>query len=230
MRTAAIIAAAGIGRRMESSSPKQYLKIGGRPIIYHTLSRFAEVSVDEVIISVEPERVNLFQANILDEYNFPKSWRVVEGGDMRQQSVSNALRAVPEDTDVVVIHDGVRPFVKLAQIEKAIEVARLRGACIVASPIKETVKKVGERGLIVETVDRTSLWGAQTPQAFRYGIIKNAMELAIEDGFVGTDEASLVERMGVEVEVVAGDSRNIKITTPGDIAIAEAILKEWKAN
>ncbi|MBT3182834.1 MAG: 2-C-methyl-D-erythritol 4-phosphate cytidylyltransferase [Deltaproteobacteria bacterium] len=227
MKTAAIIAAAGIGRRMGAGRPKQYLELAGRPIICHTLDRFVEACVDELVIVVEPGREGSFKAEILGDFGFPDGWLIVAGGDVRQRSVYNGLCATSE-VDVVMVHDGVRPFITKAQIELLAKTALDRGSCILASPIKETVKKVDAGGAIMETVDRSDLWGAQTPQAFRRSLLMSAMESAFKENFMGTDEASIVERLGEKVSVVEGDSRNVKITTPSDLIVAEAILEEWR--
>ncbi|MFH0799483.1 MAG: 2-C-methyl-D-erythritol 4-phosphate cytidylyltransferase [Pseudomonadota bacterium] len=229
MKIAAIIAAAGIGRRMGGGLPKQYLEIGGRPIICHTLDRFREAKgIGEVIVVVEPGREAAFREEILKAGGYPSTWRATAGGKLRQESVANGLALVPSDCDVVLVHDGVRPFVTAEHIERAALVAARDGACIIASPIRETVKRVGADGMIQETVDREHLWGAQTPQGFLTSILKDAVAAALRDGFVGTDEASLVERMGAKVTAIDGDARNIKITTPSDLAMAEGILKEWR--
>ncbi len=226
MKTAAIIAAAGIGKRMGAGKPKQYLELAGRPIICHTLDRFVEADIDEIVIVVEPDKEAEFKTEIVDQFGFPGDWLIVAGGDVRQRSVYNGLKATSE-VDVVMIHDGVRPFVTKSQIEQLAQAALDKGGCILASPIKETVKRVDAEGLIKETVDRSDLWGAQTPQAFKRSLLMKAMESAFKDDFMGTDEASIVERLGEKVSIVEGDSRNIKITTPSDLIVAEAILKDW---
>lgn len=214
---------------MGGNLPKQYLKIGERPIICHTLDRFCEAKiVNEVILVVEPGREESFRSEIVNAFGYPKNWRVTAGGRIRQESVANGLKLVSPDCDVVIVHDGVRPFVTAAEIERAAQVATTDGACIVAAPIKDTVKRVSSDGFIMETVDREHLWGAKTPQAFLRSVITEAYSSAMRDGFVGTDEASIVERIGIKVTLIEGDNRNIKITTPEDLVIAEAILKEWK--
>lgn len=226
MKVAAIIAAAGIGKRMGGVVPKQYLELAGKPVICHTLDCFREArTIDTVIIVVEPGRENSFRNDILKEYGYPPSWKVVAGGKARQESVSNGMQHVSLDCDVVIIHDGVRPFVTVAQIKEAVSIAAREGACILAVPLKETVKRVGMDDTICETVDREYLWGAQTPQCFRRDIFSDALAQAIRERFVGTDEASLVERVGGRIAILLGDARNIKITTPEDLIIAEAMLK-----
>ena len=230
MGRAAIIAAAGIGRRMGGDRPKQYLELCDRPIICHTLDRFQDSRIlDFVVVVVEPGREDCFRQDILRAFGYPGEWQVTGGGQVRQQSVANGLKRVPKDCDVVVVHDGVRPFINAKDIERTADLAAREGAAILAAKVKETVKRVGQDGQVMETVDRDYLWSVQTPQAFRRDLLTRAMESAIGDGFVGTDEASIVERMGGKVWIIEGDARNIKITTPEELAIAEAILKnrEW---
>jgi len=227
MKTAVIIAAAGIGRRMNAGMPKQYLELCSRPVICHTLDLFSKLGIDETIIAVDPGRMVSINQEIIDPFGYSKSWKIVAGGDVRQGSVANALAAVSGDVEVVLVHDGVRPFVTPTRIELLMQTAFEKGACILAERIKDTIKRVKD-GVIIETVDRTELWAAGTPQAFRREILEDAMRSAFETGFVGTDEAGLVERIGKEVYIVEGDGRNVKITTPADLILAEAILKEMK--
>jgi len=228
MNAWAIIAAAGLGKRMGGGTPKQYLELGRRPIICHTLDSFREAStIQSVVVVVEPGREDDFRERILKGRRYPAKWRVVAGGSVRQESVSKGLAALPDECDVVVVHDGVRPFIYPAVIDESARLAQAEGACIVATPIKETIKRVDRSHSIDETVDRTHLWGAKTPQSFRKSVLLEAMQKATEDNFIGTDESSLVERLGVRVRIIEGDDRNIKITTPSDLKVAEAILKEW---
>lgn len=228
MKAYAIIAAAGMGKRMGGSTPKQYLELGGRPIICHTLDSFKRASsIKSVVIVVEPGREEAFTKDIIEAYGYPREWKVVGGGSVRQESVANGLREIPDDCDVVVIHDGVRPFVYPAVIEESVRLALQEGACIVATPVKETIKSVDANGLVDFTVDRSVLWGAKTPQSFKRDVIDEAMKKAAEDNFFGTDEASLVERTGHKVKVIEGDDRNIKITTPEDLIIAESLMQKW---
>ncbi len=229
MKAWAIIAAAGIGTRMGADLPKQYLEIGGRPIICHTLDRFKQAScIDSVVIVVEPGRVEAFKKDILERFGYPKNWMVVPGGQVRQESVASGLSMVPADCDVVVVHDGVRPFVATSLIERSVKEASHQGACIVATPVKETVKRVARGNIIAETVDRHDLWNAKTPQSFRLDVLTEAMNSALRDGFIGTDEASIVERLGVKVRIIESDDRNIKITTPADLMVAQSIFDEWE--
>lgn len=227
MAFAAIIAAAGIGRRMGGATPKQYLELGGRPILCHTLDRFRFLpGLAQLVVVVEPGREEGVRDDILRAGDYPAEWTVTAGGALRQESVANGLALVDDGCDTVLVHDGVRPFVTAKQIIACIAAAEESGAAILAAPVKETIKRVAE-GRVVETVDRAQLWGVQTPQAFRTELLRRSMAAA-RDGFVGTDEASFVERLGEEVRVIEGDGRNIKITTPEDIIIGEAIAEEWR--
>lgn len=228
MKITAIIAAGGIGKRMGSSEPKQYIELLGKPIICHTLDRFREVpEIGEVIIVVPPDYVHSFVEEVIKPYSYPGNWRVTAGGTHRQDSVRNGLALVSGDCDVVIVHDGVRPFITSQVIEKSVKAVLQEGAVIIATPLKETIKKVGPDLNIQETVDRKNLWGAQTPQTFRASLLKEAMEVAYKNNFLGTDEASLVERLGIKVKIIEGDSRNIKITTPDDLVVASAIARLW---
>lgn len=223
MKIAVVIPAAGMGRRMGTNQPKQYLQLAGRPMIAHTLERFR--TVESVVVVVEPERVESFRREIIDAYQFPREWHVVAGGAERQDSVRNGLEYVPNVCDVVLVHDGVRPLITPELIQAVARKAADIGAAIVAIPTRDTIKRCVE-DFISETIDRTHLWQAQTPQAFRTDIIKKAFATAYRDNFYGTDEASLVERVGVPIALVRGSDWNIKITTPEDLVIAEALCKK----
>jgi len=228
MKTAAIITAGGIGKRMGAGLPKQYLEVAGKPIIVHTIERFVGLAgIDQVIVTVPPGDESSFAADILSPFALNEMVTVVTGGAERQDSVSNGLLAVADDVEIVLVHDGVRPFIKKDIIERSVKCARDSGACVVAMPLKETIKRVNENGNVEETVDRSTLWGAQTPQVFRRDILRKAFDKAKGEGFYGTDDTMLVERLGLPVNVVEGDYHNIKITTIEDLAIAEAIVKSW---
>ncbi|MBI4126544.1 MAG: 2-C-methyl-D-erythritol 4-phosphate cytidylyltransferase [Deltaproteobacteria bacterium] len=224
MKIAVVIPAAGMGRRMGTSQPKQYLALAGRPLICHTLERFK--TCESVVVVVEPERVELFRREILGTHDFPREWHVVAGGPERQDSVRNGLEYVPNTCDVILVHDGVRPLITFALIQTVTHKAFDAGAAIVAIPTRDTIKR-GVEGFVSETIDRTHLWQAQTPQAFRADIIKKAFAAAYRDNFSGTDEASLVERIGVPIALVQGSDWNIKITTPEDLIIAESLVKQF---
>jgi 2-C-methyl-D-erythritol 4-phosphate cytidylyltransferase len=162
---------------------------------------------------------------IVEKYRFQKVSKIVPGGKWRQESVKNGIDALPKDTDIVAIHDGVRPLVTQAMIEDSIHAAVRYGAVVLAIPVKETVKMANPDGTILKTLDREFLWQIQTPQTFQINVIREAHYRATEDGFVGTDDASLVERMGVKVHILQGSHTNIKITTPEDLVLAHLFLK-----
>ncbi len=226
MKAVAVITAAGLGTRMGASHPKQYLELGGKPILAHTLEKFeAAKLVDSIVIVADSGSISMIKETILKNWPSPKVKWVVKGGEKRQDSVAAGLAAASIGYDVVAIHDGVRPFVRPELIDKCIEEAASHGACIVAIPVKDTIKRVDEEGRIAETVERAGLWRAQTPQAFRYDLLDSAMSEAMKEGFYGTDEAMLVERAGHEIYILAGDEKNIKITTPEDLAIAGALVR-----
>lgn len=226
MQTIAIISAAGQGKRM--GKPKQFLEIGGRPILEHTLSVFEECkAIDGIILVVNQE--DLTRAK---ELKFSKLLKVVAGGAERQDSVYNGLKVLPKEAEIVVIHDGARPFVTSSIIEKAVEEAKQSGAVVVGVPLKDTVKKMtnnqirmtNEGAIIVETLDRKNLWAAQTPQVFKREIILRAYEEG-RSKYQVTDDAMLVEKLGIPVKMVMGSYKNIKITTPDDLIFAEGIIK-----
>ncbi len=228
MRVAALIPAAGMGKRMAAGMNKQYLKLGGKPILAHTLAIFEKASfVDDIYVMVPEDEIPYCMENVIESHGFTKVRRLVAGGRERQQSVFNGLRAAvglgPDD--MVIIHDGVRPFVPVETVRRSVEIAGLHDGALVAVPVKDTVK-ITSGGVVVDTPGRENIWLAQTPQTFRYGIILDAHERAEREGFLGTDDSSLVERIGKQVHIVMGDYRNIKITTPEDMLLAEAFLKE----
>lgn len=228
MRVTALIPAAGMGKRMAAGINKQYLALGGKPILAHTLEIFETAPfVDDVVVIVPEEEISYCRENVIDAFGFIKARRIVAGGKERQESVSNGLLAVSELSrdDVVIIHDGVRPFVPLEVLRQSVEIARMHDGALAAVPVKDTVKKVVD-GLVTETPERSNIWLAQTPQTFRYGIILDAHQRAQAESFLGTDDASLLERIGKKVFVVTGNYRNIKITTPEDLILAEAFLNE----
>jgi 2-C-methyl-D-erythritol 4-phosphate cytidylyltransferase len=228
MRVSALIPAAGMGKRMGAGINKQYLLLAGRPILAHTLDVFEQARcVDEVYLIVPEDEIPFCRESVVERYGFSKVRRIVAGGSERQYSVLNGLRAMesPDPVDTVIIHDGVRPFLPLPVLENSVETARLHNAALVAVQVKDTVKVVKD-GVVQETPPRETLWLAQTPQAFRYGVIRDAHERAAAEGWLGTDDASLVERIGKPVHIVRGDYGNFKITTPEDLILAEAFLRE----
>jgi 2-C-methyl-D-erythritol 4-phosphate cytidylyltransferase len=236
MKVAVILPAAGLGTRMgkgsaekTGTSRKQFMLLEGSPILMHTVRKFLACGrASEIVVAVRAEDLE-WVGGMLSRA-FPENGvRAVEGGNTRQQSVGNALRALDPDTDLVAVHDAVRPFIDLATIGKVIDEAAETGAAIVGLPAVDTVKQVSRgtgRVRIRATLPRDKLVLAQTPQVFRYDLLKRAFDLAREDGFIGTDEASLVERLDVDVTVVMGSDRNIKITKPGDMDLAHLFLRE----
>lgn len=228
MKVSVIIPAAGLGTRMSrAGSPparKQFLQLEGESILAHTVRKFmAAPSVSEVVISVRPEDRE-WARDLLTKVEKTKPVRFAEGGDSRQQSVENALAILDHDTDLVAVHDAVRPFVSVETIERVIAEAAAHGAAIVGVVPVDTVKQV-HLNHIRTTIPRERLILAQTPQVFRFDLLRQAFDRARADGFVGTDESSLVERLEqVEVRVVPGSDRNIKITKPADLELARMIL------
>lgn len=232
MRATAIIPAAGFGTRMGSptadssgANRKQFMLLAGEPVLLRTIRKFSTAShVTRVLVALLPEDIEAFN-EILKSQNFSTPVQLVVGGRNRQKSVENCLDFVQEDTEVVVVHDAVRPFVTVAQIDLAINEARDRGAVIFGVPPVDTVKRV-ERTLIQSTLFREQIVLAQTPQAFRFSLLRDAFEQAKIDHFVGTDEASLIEHLGEDVHVLLGSDRNIKITRPTDMALATLFHQE----
>lgn len=221
----AIVPAAGRGLRMGGSVPKQYLSIGGDPLIVQSLRILqAAPVVSQIILAVPSADIEYCQHEIVLRHRFTKVTKVVAGGAERQDSVRHALAQVPSDTDIVLIHDAVRPFVTLRMIEEVVAASWKEGAAIIALPMRDTVKQVRTDGMIERTVDRTSLWLAQTPQAFRRDWIETAHRNAHAEGVRATDDAFLVEWLGYSVAVVEGSGENIKVTRPEDLVIGEAIL------
>lgn len=221
----AIIAAAGIGSRMASDRPKQFLQLAGTPIIFHTLKPFELCdSIHEVIVVLPAEEAAEFLAQA-GKRGLRKLARVVPGGATRAESVKRGLQAIRSATaEIVAVHDGVRPFVTVEEIENTIDAARRDGAAILATPVTNTIKLVeGEE--IVKTLNRRSLREALTPQCFRYELLRRAYDQIDVNDPLLTDESALVERLGQAVTVVEGSTRNIKITTPLDLLLAEAFLK-----
>lgn len=227
-RAIAVIPAAGMGRRMNAGINKQYLLLGGEPIVGRTIRILSGLDeIDEIVVVVPEAEISFCRSDVIERLGLRKVTGIVAGGSERQQSVYNALLSLDAaDDDIVIIHDGVRPFVTKEMVTGVIDA--LRGGAdgaVVAVPLKDTVKVVtGEE--VVRTPDRSAMRLAQTPQGFRMRTILEAHRSAIRDGHLGTDDASLVERMGKRVVVVPGDYRNIKITTPEDLILAEAFLAE----
>jgi 2-C-methyl-D-erythritol 4-phosphate cytidylyltransferase len=225
MSTVAIIPAGGRGRRMGETTPKQYLSLSGTPLLVYTLRMFQNSpSVDEIILAVPKADRTDIRTNIVERHGLSKVSFIVPGGKERQDSVRNALRYVGADAEIIVVHDGVRPLVTTALIEEVIKKAGDLDAVVSGVEIRDTVKRVDADGQITETVPRNFLWSTQTPQAFKREVIIEAYRRAYQEGFYGTDDASLVERTGVPVWMIPGDRNNIKITTKEDLVLCEMIL------
>jgi 2-C-methyl-D-erythritol 4-phosphate cytidylyltransferase len=233
MKADAVIVSAGKGLRfMEGKSirpdhgKKQFHSLVGKPILAHTLDKFETCPlIRSILLGVGQEDMDYCLKEIVEKYRFQKVSQIVPGGKRRQESVKNGIDALPKDADMVAIHDGVRPFVTKAMIEDTIHSAARYGAVVLAMPVKDTIKMSNPDGTVLKTLDRESLWQIQTPQTFQVNVIKEAYYRAAEDGFVGTDDASLVERLGVKVHILPGSYTNIKITTPEDLFLANFFLK-----
>lgn len=222
-----LIPAAGQGKRMGAGKNKLFLELESIPIIIHTLRVFEDdTQCESVILAIHPQDEVEFRS-LLDRYNIKKVLSLVPGGEERQQSVYQALKTIYSD-GVVLVHDGARPFIKKELIHTLTISAERQGAAIVAVPVKDTIKKA-QNNKVVETVERSSLWAVQTPQAFRIELLHEAHRRAEAEGFFGTDDASLVERLNQSVVVVEGDYDNIKLTTPEDLFFAEAIMNKRKS-
>jgi len=230
MQVFAILPAAGLGTRMAGPQPKQFLALDGVPILIHSLRAFAAVGrVTSIVVVARKSEFERVQAHVT-EYGFADRVRVVEGGDSRQESVAHGLNAIKAaEDDIVLVHDAVRPLIDAATIDRTIDAVIEHGAAIVGLPAVDTIKQVertAHGALVTATIPREFVVLAQTPQGFRYGLLKKAFAEAEADGFVGTDEASVVERAGLPVAVVHGSARNLKITQPGDLELAEFYLKK----
>jgi len=226
-KVGAIICAAGASTRMSGKMSKQLIPLRGKPVIAHTINEFEKSSrISEVILVVNRGVIDYYKQNVVEKYNFKKIRKVVGGGINRQDSVYNGLLALSPYIEIVSIHDGARPLVTTELIDKTIELLGDKSGIVVAVPAQDTVKIVGEDGIVVETPKRSLLWAVQTPQVFPFKLIKEAIERANEEGFVGTDDASLLERLGYKIHIVLGMKENMKITTPIDLTIAEVIMNE----
>jgi 2-C-methyl-D-erythritol 4-phosphate cytidylyltransferase len=226
-RSYALIPAAGMGKRMGASINKQYLHLDGLPIVARTIAIFEQSPLIEAIYLVIPaDEIPFCREHVVEACGFHKIRLIVPGGRERQNSVMNGLNAMRPDLadgDVVLIHDGVRPLIAPELLSRSIDCALSNDGALVAVQAKDTIKTVRD-GIVTDTPPREILWQAQTPQTFRFGIIYDAHRSAEQDGYMGTDDSSLVERRGGKVRIVTGDYANIKITTPEDLVLAEAFL------
>lgn len=226
MKTVAIIVAGGTGKRMGTEQSKQYLELEHLPILVHTLRVFDKATaIHHIFVVVPRDDVDYVKDTIIAEHGLSKIKKIIPGGAERQDSVRNGLACVT-DEDIVLIHDGVRPFVSEDLINECAIKAHAKGAVSLGVPAKDTIKSVDAESTVMMTYDRRTMWLTQTPQAFRKEIITEAYRKAYAEGFIGTDDASLVERTRIAVTMIYGAYDNIKITTPDDIAIGEVILKK----
>ncbi len=231
MRTLAIVLAGGAGKRMGSSTSKQFLLLDDRPILVHSLQVFEESRpVDGVYLVVNQRDLPLIQEEVLEAYKFSKITKLVIGGRLRQDSVRNGLEAIDEPCDVVVIHDAARPFVSPAFVEKTISLMEMFDAIIPALPARDTIKVISKEGFVSKTLERDTLWQVQTPQTFKYDLIIRAYREGLAKKVLGFDDATFVEYLGKRVKVVEGSPYNIKITTPEDLIIARGILSQLKGS
>jgi 2-C-methyl-D-erythritol 4-phosphate cytidylyltransferase len=227
MKNIALIPAAGSGARMGSTVKKPYLLLAGRPILYHALKAFDRApSVDRIILAVAPGEEACCETDVVRKFSFNKNITVIAGGEVRQESVRRLLEQVPKETPLVLIHDGARPLITVDLIERALKETEKWQATVAAVPVKDTIQATDEAGFVQETLPRNLLWSIQTPQTFALQLIREAHQKALKDGFIGTDEGSLVTRLGRPVKIIMGAYDNIKVTTPEDLIIAEALLKK----
>lgn len=226
----AVIVAGGRGKRLGAGISKQYIKLGEREILAWTLDAFEKMDkVDEIILVVPRDEIDYCRENIVAAYGYRKVARIIQGGAERQDSVYNGLLACGLETEIVLIHDGARPFVSSEIINRSIAGAIKDGACAVAVPVKDTLKILDSEGYVESTPDRNKLFAVQTPQAFHYELIMEAHRKALKEKISVTDDTMLVEYLGGKVKLVEGDYLNIKVTTREDLIFGEAILKEIRS-
>jgi 2-C-methyl-D-erythritol 4-phosphate cytidylyltransferase len=231
MRTLAIILAGGAGKRMGAATNKQLLLLDNRPIIVHTLQIFEECrSIDGVYLVVNQKDLPVIQEEILETYKFNKLVKLVIGGRLRQDSVRNGLEAIENSCNVVVIHDGARPFLSTSFIDKSISLMEMFDAIIPAIPVKDTIKVISKEGFVLKTLERDTLWHVQTPQTFKYDLILKAYRDGMAKKLYGYDDATFLESLGKKVKVIEGSPYNIKITTPEDLVMAQGMLAQLKGS
>ena len=219
-----VIVAAGTGSRMNMGINKQFIKLKGKEIIAYTIEKFYNNSnIDDIVVVVKEDEAEFFDKEIIEKYNF-KNIKIAYGGKERQDSVYNGLKLLDEKCDVVLIHDGARPFVSDKIIDNSIEKVKEHKAIVVGVPVKDTIKVIDNDKNIVDTPNRSVLWAVQTPQTFSYKILIDAYEDAFKNSFYGTDDAMLVERIGYKVKMIEGSYNNIKITTQEDLNVSSQLL------
>lgn len=221
-----IIVAAGTGSRMKKDINKQFIKLDNKEIIAYTIDKFyINNEIDDIVVVIKKDEEDYFKENILEKYNF-KNIKIAYGGEERQDSVYNGIQKLDKNCEVVLVHDGARPFVTEEIINNSIQEAKKHNAVVVGVKVKDTIKVVGEEGSIVDTPNRKYLWSVQTPQVFKYDIITKAYENAYNENYYGTDDAMLVEKIGYDVKMIEGSYDNIKITTQEDLNFGEQILRK----
>ncbi|GAA0093401.1 2-C-methyl-D-erythritol 4-phosphate cytidylyltransferase [Paraclostridium bifermentans] len=220
-----VIVAAGTGSRMKKDINKQFIKLNNKEIVAHTIDKFYNSeNIDDIVVVIREDEEEYFNKNIKEKYGFTNI-KVAHGGNERQDSVFNGIKMLKKECDVVLIHDGARPFVTDDIIKRSINKANEHNAIVVGVKVKDTIKVVSDNGNIVDTPNRSYLWAVQTPQVFKYDIITKAYEDAYNNNYYGTDDAMLVERIGYNVKMIEGSYNNIKITTQEDLEFGEQILK-----
>jgi 2-C-methyl-D-erythritol 4-phosphate cytidylyltransferase len=224
-KVSAVIAAGGSGNRMQMQGNKVYLPIGGLPVLSRTLKIFAACElINEIIVVVPADEKDFCLRSVVEPLRLSKAVKITAGGKERQDSVRCGLRETSQDSDYVVVHDGARPLLTLGLLDSVIREAFVFGAATAAVPVKDTIKIADAAGFVVDTPARDRLWSIQTPQAFRKDVLVAAHDFAVANAILGTDDAFLAEKLGQPVKIVSGEYENIKITTPEDLRIAEAIL------
>ncbi len=217
MKNIAIIVCSGVGKRMNSNIPKQFIEVNNKPIICYTIDKFEKCSeINEIIIVTNKDYIDYFNNFIINKYNYKKITKVIEGGKERQNSVYNGINCIEDKDSIVLIHDGARPFIKESDIINVIENTKIYESCILGVKVKDTVK-ICKDGFIENTPNREHIWLAQTPQVFKYDIIKKAYDYAIKNNIFFTDDASVVEAFNKKVKIIEGSYDNIKITTKEDL-------------
>ena len=225
MSVCAVVPAGGAGTRMGGTVPKQFLELHGKPILYYTLKTLQDCGIISELILVVPEKE--YDNACTDWLGKPEIvTKVVVGGKKRQDSVYNGFCELSQKTEIVLVHDGVRPFLSHQMIQESVDAAREYGAAITAIPVNDTIKRVDDSGLVSQTVDREGLWRVQTPQVFRYELLQEAFKKANSEKFYGTDEGTLIEHLGKPVKVVEGSEQNIKITRPEDLRLSEIFISK----
>lgn len=225
IKSTVIIPAAGKGKRMNHQCSKQYIMLKDKPILVHTLEAFIRSDmIRDIIIVVGKGEIDYCRKEIVESYKLNKVYKIIEGGKERQDSVYEGIKAIAEDTDIILIHDAARPFIEERHIAATIKEAWQNGACALGVPVKDTIKVVNQDSMVIDTPKRSTLWAIQTPQTFQASIIKEAYKKAMTEGYVGTDDAMIVEQYSDRaIKILEGSYGNIKITTREDLIIANSL-------